>query len=163
MKVKMDKLNLGCGEDIREGYLNVDLYNKNADLSIDLNKMPYPFNKNSFSEIVALNILEHLDKPFEVLLEWHRISKPNARIEIKVPHFSSGNAWADIQHKRPFSLKTFRNPNLQKYFKVERCFVGKYWAWFGNHFPRLWEYGLAFILPSGDLTAVLRVIKEYQK
>ena len=38
----MNKLNLGCGKNLLEGYINVDYYNKKADVIHDLNKYPYP-------------------------------------------------------------------------------------------------------------------------
>tara|TARA_Y100000034_G_C6688615_1_gene303088 strand:+ start:30 stop:494 length:465 start_codon:yes stop_codon:yes gene_type:complete len=153
------RLNLGCGDDIRKDYINVDLYNKKADKKINLSKIPYPFKDNSVDQILALNILEHLDDPYNILLEWNRICKKGAKIIIQVPHFTSGNAWADIQHRRPFSIKSFSNENMQDYFKVKRCKVEGQWSWLGNLFPRLWEYGLAFIFPSGDLHVILEVRK----
>ena len=155
----MKKLNLGSGEDYRKGYINVDLYCK-SDLKLDLNILPYPFENNSFEEVLAYNIIEHLKDPYEVLMEIHRICKNKAGIYIQVPHFTSGNAWADIQHKRPFSLKSFSNPNMKPYFKVIKCEVRGLFGFIGNAFPRLWEYLLCFMLPSGDMFVELEVIKN---
>jgi len=90
--MEIKKLNLGCGKDIRRGYLNVDYFSaKGVDMVLDLNNMPYPFKNNQFDEIVLQDIFEHLENPINVLEEIYRISKNKARIKIRVPHFSSGN------------------------------------------------------------------------
>lgn len=97
------KLNLGCGEFKKEGYINVDYYAvSEPDVRHDLNKFPYPFNDNEFELIEADHLLEHLDEPFEVMKELHRISKDNGLIIIKVPHFSRG--FTHPEHKRGFDI-----------------------------------------------------------
>ena len=40
------KLNLGCGQNPRDGYLNVDKYGS-ADLTCDLEAFPWPWPDNS--------------------------------------------------------------------------------------------------------------------
>jgi predicted SAM-dependent methyltransferase len=55
------KLNLGCGSDYRQGYINVDRVSGVADVVHDLNVFPYPWSDNSVDEIVARHILEHLE------------------------------------------------------------------------------------------------------
>ena len=46
------KLNLGCGRDIREGYVNLDKAGLDGvDVVHDLNVFPYPFEDNEFDEI----------------------------------------------------------------------------------------------------------------
>lgn len=96
-------INIGCGEDVKEGYLNVDrLSGPGIDVSHDLNIIPYPFAPNSADEIYASHILEHLDRPFEVMKEFHRILKNGGRLIIKVPHFSRG--FTHSEHVRGFDV-----------------------------------------------------------
>lgn len=163
----MKKLNLGCGDDIREGYINIDKYIK-ADKQVELNKIPYPFETNSVDEILALNVLEHLNNPYDILLEWHRICKPGAKIILAVPHFSSGNAFADVQHVRPYSISAFYNKDMIDYFKVIKWrvdfnYFNKLFFPLVNHgltSCKIWEYLFSGIIRSGDIHIILEVIKN---
>jgi len=47
------KLNIGCGKDLKEGYVNLDVVNYGGNQIHDLNKFPYPFEENTFDEIYA--------------------------------------------------------------------------------------------------------------
>ena len=97
------KLNLGSGEFLKDGYVNVDYHSiSNPDISHDLNKFPYPFADNYFELVEADHVLEHLAEPFEVMRELRRICAPGATIHIRVPHFSRGFTHAD--HKRGFDV-----------------------------------------------------------
>lgn len=93
------KLNLGCGEDKKDGYINLD-WNPltNPDVAHDLNILPYPFPDNHFDLIEAFHVLEHLDKPFLIMKELHRLLKPGGTLLIKVPHFSRGFTHAEHSH-----------------------------------------------------------------
>jgi predicted SAM-dependent methyltransferase len=105
----MRKLNLGCGNDIKEGYINVDLYNPKADIIWDLNKFPWPFGDNEFDEIYAAHILEHLNDTVRAMEEIWRISKRGAKVIIKVPHFST--TWfGNPTHVQAFGICTFNIP-----------------------------------------------------
>lgn len=99
----MKKLNLGCGEFKKSGYINLDS-NKdvNPDVIHDLNNIPYPFSDNSFGLIEADHVLEHLGDPFAVMRELHRVLAEDGRLIIRVPHFSRGFTHPD--HKRGFDV-----------------------------------------------------------
>lgn len=103
------KLNLGAGNDIREGYINHDVANiRQIDVVHDLNIYPWPFNDNSCEEIVMKDVLEHLDNFVQALEEIHRILKDGGKIFISVPYWNSANAYIDPTHKRGFHEHTFR-------------------------------------------------------
>jgi predicted SAM-dependent methyltransferase len=81
------KLNLGCGYDIREGYLNVDLHEwHNPDLIADITDLSV-LPSNHFDELVAQDVLEHLErhKTVPALKEWSRLLKPGGVVHIRVP------------------------------------------------------------------------------
>ena len=97
------KLNLGCGEFKKKGYVNLDYYSvSEPDIKHDLNKFPYPFKDDEFELIEADHILEHLDDPFRIMRELHRISRNKGMIIIRVPHFSRG--FTHPEHKRGFDV-----------------------------------------------------------
>lgn len=163
--MNFDKINLGCGNDIKKGFLNVDFEKFNGvDKMIDLNRVPYPFKDKQFKEVYMRNILEHLDNPYEIMKEIHRISADNATITIRVPHFSSNNVWGDLQHKRGFNTDTFKNENMSKLFQVMRqeitfSYLRFFMGWLAKLNPRFYEKNLAYIFPAIDLIIELRAKK----
>jgi len=100
----MKKLNFGCGKDIRKGWINVDIQKGNGiDKSFNFNEYPYPFNDNTFDEILLDNVLEHLSNPQRVMRELWRISKNNATIKVIVPYYNTYYAWSDPTHVNFFN------------------------------------------------------------
>ncbi len=104
----MKKLNLGCGDVIKPGYVNLDIAKlEGVDVVHDLNRFPYPFKAGTFDEVLADAILEHVDDFIAVMRELHRICKPGAIIRAGVPYWNSTLLWADPTHKRGFTFDTF--------------------------------------------------------
>jgi SAM-dependent methyltransferase len=98
---RSDKLNLGCGRFPKPGYVNVDWRDApGVDVIHDLSKLPYPFRDESFEQIEADHVLEHLPEIFVVMREIHRILKPGGRLILRVPHFSRG--FSHPEHRRGF-------------------------------------------------------------
>jgi hypothetical protein len=95
------RLNLGCGNDVRQGYVNVDL-RKPADQIVDLNKFPWPWADASAAEILMLDFLEHFPyaKTEMILQEAWRILEPDGRLDIQVPDFAHCSAAAE--NRPPF-------------------------------------------------------------
>ena len=115
------KLNLGCGEEKKEGFINLD-WNKliEPDIVHDLNILPYPFPDNEFDLINASHVLEHLEKPFAIMKELHRMLKPNGKLIVRVPHFSRGFTHAEHVHGFDVTFPLYFNKNFTKsgYFGV---------------------------------------------
>lgn len=104
----MKKLNLGCGDDIKEGWDNVDIQkNKKITKSFDFNKFPYPIEDNTYDYIYTDNVLEHLKEPDKVVQELWRIAKNNGIINIVVPHYTNKGAYSCLEHKRFFNEDCF--------------------------------------------------------
>lgn len=104
--VDKKKLNMGCGNDIREGWVNLDFFNPNVDVTHDLNKIPYPFKDNYFDYVYSYHVLEHLSQnPILVMDELIRICKSGALIEVHVPFYNSPSAahFAHLHHGFNFS------------------------------------------------------------
>jgi SAM-dependent methyltransferase len=92
----------------RKGYINLDACEAvKPDRIWDLNNYPYPFEDNTFEEILAYSILEHLDDLIAVMEELHRIGKPGAKLDIRVPYWDGYGFASDPTHKRMFTEHTF--------------------------------------------------------
>jgi SAM-dependent methyltransferase len=103
-----EKLNVGCGDDIKDGWTNLDFVKQSGvNVVHDINKFPWPFKDNTFDEVYCSHILEHVDNFIKVMMEIHRISKKDASIRVRAPHFSCGVSYRDPTHKRVFSYFTF--------------------------------------------------------
>lgn len=101
------RLNAGCGRDVREGWVNLDARPlPGVDVIHDLETRPLPFDDSAFEEILARDILEHVEY-VPVLKEFHRILCRGGVLRIRVPHFTSENAYVDPTHERFFSIRTF--------------------------------------------------------
>ena len=112
---KYKKLNFGCGSNIYTGWDNVDIQQgSKITKSFDFDKFPYPIEDNAYNYIFSNMVLEHVDKPDRVIEELWRISKPNALIEIHVPHYSNKGAYNDMQHKHFFNENCFKNLITQR-------------------------------------------------
>ena len=80
----MKKLNLGCGEIPKKGWINLDIGDApHVDIMWDLNKKPYPFKDNSIDEIYSSCVLEHLKNLGVFVEECYRILKPKGKIVVK--------------------------------------------------------------------------------
>lgn len=99
-------LHLGCGENQKIGYINVD-FRKDADPDVvyDLNKIPYKFIKKNWfvNYILAEHVLEHLEDWEAQLREWWLIIQPYEDIEFAIPHASCN--WLNPYHKFPIGHK----------------------------------------------------------
>jgi SAM-dependent methyltransferase len=97
------KLNLGCGEYKKPGFINVDhAAAVKPDVVSNLDAFPYPFRDQSFRAIEADHVLEHLSDPFRAMRELHRILEVGGTLVVRVPHFSRG--FTHPEHKRGFDV-----------------------------------------------------------
>ncbi len=177
------KLNLGCGNNYLEGWVNADISKAvKADVYFDASAN-FPFDDNTFDEIKAEMIIEHLDDPTSFLKELHRVCKNQAKIFLNCPHYTSPGMWMDFQHKRAFSWhsldyfavnKTSKNsfdthkhehgienglfvvsPRL-KFHKVHNLLGVSTLA---NKLPDIFESYLVGLFPVWDMEYYLEVVK----
>ena len=123
----MKKLNLGSGKDFKKGYVNIDFEDFSAlgdnFVQHDLEK-PLPFKDNSVDKIYSESCLEHLYNLYGILDEIYRVSKPNAEVEIIVPHFTNNTYEFHVRPFRYDMLHDYCVPN-EKYTSSK--FHQKYW------------------------------------
>ena len=173
------KLNLGCGADIKEDYLNLDFYPQlGVDIVHDINDIPWPIEDNSFEEVFCSHTLEHVNSLEDAMKEIWRVSKSGAIIKIRVPHFSCGVYYRDLSHKRPFSYFTMdyfcdasidygrKNSDLFKIIKRKLNFTRLSMTFLNHIFnplinlsPALYERFTCWILPCSEVIYELEVLK----
>ncbi len=98
------RLNLGCGMNRLDGYVNVDLHGE-PDVRHDLETFPWPWPDDSVSEVLLKHVLEHLGRDPNVYLgimkEMYRVCHDGATIRILVPHHRHDFFFNDPTHVRP--------------------------------------------------------------
>lgn len=102
------KLNIGCGSDKPKDFINLDISAAlNPDVVGDIEEK-FPFKDNSFDEIRAWRILEHVNphKFRFVLNEISRVAKEGCLFDIIVP-FDNIFGRSDFDHKRAFTWSSF--------------------------------------------------------
>jgi len=96
----MIKLNVGCGFDYREGFVNIDgsdLLPK-VDKVIDFNKhsLLNHFEVETVDLILAIDFIEHLFhwEAVKILTDFYRLLKSNGKLELRLPDVKYiCNAW----------------------------------------------------------------------
>lgn len=80
------KLNLGCGNDVGNGFVCLDKQAKaGVDYVLDLERERLPFEDNSVDYIKANHFLEHIFDPRHLLNECWRVLKPSGVFHSKSP------------------------------------------------------------------------------
>lgn len=100
------KLDIACGKNKKPGFIGVDIWD-GADIVVDLEKFPWPFEDNSVDEIFCSHYIEHTPDLISFANELFRILKVGATAEIIAPYYSSIRAWQDPTHLRAISENTF--------------------------------------------------------
>lgn len=140
---KVVKLNLGCGDRLEKGYINIDAYNPAADMKANAVKLPLP--NDWADEIMSMHMFEHLS-PYDVmdaLAEWKRVLKPGGRLILEMPDIMA-------------MCKEFVDPATSKGKRYEllNCFYGTtqiahphLWGWYPEILAdHLWNAGYRNII-----------------
>jgi SAM-dependent methyltransferase len=101
-------IDFGCGARKLKNAVGVDVVPlPGVDVVHDFRQRPYPFPSDYADEIHLSHVLEHVPDPIAMLEEIWRISKPAAKVHIRVPHYSGPYAWKDPTHVRCFTTESF--------------------------------------------------------
>lgn len=101
------KVNLGCGRDHLDGYLNIDIIEP-ADVIMDIRNLD--FEDNSLEEVRSSHVLEHISmhETIKVLKEMYRVLRYEGLVHIEVP---------DLEYCLTEWLKTKdENPNKWNFY-----------------------------------------------
>lgn len=175
------KVDLGCGKSKRKGFIGIDQFKgKDVDLVTDLNKK-IPLRNNSVNILYTSHFLEHVASLEKIVEEIYRVCIPNAKVIIRVPHFSGRSAFIEF-HKRFFrydSFEDFEQKDKDMFtskkckFKIEKrriVFLKKYylpWNYFLEPLVNLHkklclfyeETFLRNLFPAYEVYFELRVLK----
>ena len=179
----MKMLDVGCGKRKIPGSIGIDM-NPEADADVihDLNSFPYPFADNAFDEVNCDSILEHLDDVFKVMEEIHRITTGGGIVRIKVPYYTSFDAFTDLTHKHFFTSRSFdyfRANYAYNYYTKARFVIEDVHLTFlklrqlggisphkllgieflANKCLKIYEAFFAYIFPAHILSFKLKVVK----
>lgn len=95
------KINLGCGSDIRSGYVNADIAAlPGVSVVLDVSKLP--FRDNCADEVYCSHVAEHVSPLAPLMKEIHRVLIPGGRAHFFVPHFTCHNMYHDPTHQTFF-------------------------------------------------------------
>ncbi|PID57160.1 SAM-dependent methyltransferase [candidate division KSB3 bacterium] len=179
----MKVLDIGCGRKKVSGAVGVDLNPRtDADVIHDLNVFPYPFQDGEFDEVYCDSILEHLENFFQVMEELHRVTVAGGIIRVKVPHYTSFDAYTDPTHRHFFTSRSFdyfREDYAYNYYTTARFEILDIHLtflrlkqlggisphkclgieWFANRWIKLYEAFFAYIFPAHILSCTLQVVK----
>jgi len=117
------RLNLGCGRDVRDGWVNIDCAPlPGVDHVVDFDGKPVlPFDDDSVTHSEGSHVIEHLRDPLPLMAELWRVTRPGGTAVFRCPYGSTDDADEDPTH-------------------VRRMFAGS-WGYFGQ--PHYWraDYG----------------------
>lgn len=88
------RLNLGCGDKILPGYINVDIAMERAgqqpDINCDIRNLE-KFENCFADEILAVHVVEHFWRweVVDILKEWVRVLKPGGKLILECPNLKS--------------------------------------------------------------------------
>jgi hypothetical protein len=172
-------LDVGCGINKAPGAIGIDGNpDCHPDVLCDLDHIPYPFADDSFTELRAIHVIEHLSDVIRSMEEFHRLVRPGGRVRIETPHYTDFSSFCDPTHRWHLNTFSFR------YFGADHAGFGYYsrcrfreislrvkllafWRWLGfeflvNRFPRyrrFWEHYLCFVVRGKVMEFEFEVIK----
>lgn len=145
------KLNLGCGRNIMEGWVNIDgVASPGVDLVWNLDEqhmLRLPYEDDSVDELLLSHVIEHLHYPLPLMQELHRVAKPGAIITIRCPYGSSDDADEDPTHVRRMYRGSFGYFSQPYYWRADYGYRGD-WEIDTLH---LWVASRLGNKPAGDV------------
>lgn len=97
------RLNVGCGANPWDGWVNVDFNPQRDDVvRHDLRVCPWPFERSSFDTVVASHFLEHFRDAdlFNIMNEMAQVLKVGGHLIGIVPYALHSDAFSNPYHKQ---------------------------------------------------------------
>ena len=108
----MTKINLGCGNDILEGYINQDIIQHRPEITVsfDLNEPDWwqeiTLVYGEVDEIRAWDVVEHLYDTVNFMNNAWDALKKDGILDMKLCGWENPNYWVDITHQKAFDIKS---------------------------------------------------------
>ncbi len=103
-------LHLGCGNENIPGWVNIDVAGRLLDARFDLDSCraaSLPLEADSVDGFYMSHVFEHVRDTLSLMQELHRVAKDGARMQVRLPHGASNDAWEDPTHARPYFESSF--------------------------------------------------------
>jgi SAM-dependent methyltransferase len=172
-------LDVGCGNNKYPGSIGLDRnVNTKADVIGDLDHFPFPFRDNSFREVRASHVIEHVADVIGTMEEFHRMLAPGGRVLMITPHYTDFSSFCDPTHRwhlNSFSMRYFGDDNagFGYYSNVRFREISVYtkllsfWRLLGfeflvnrfSRFRRFWEYYLCYVVRGKLIEWTLEAVK----
>lgn len=152
-------LDIGCGRNKIPGAIGIDIDpSSHAEISHNFNDFPYPIETDTFDQVFAKHIIEHLDHARKFMREIERILKPGGRAFIETPHFSSRVAYSEPEHKLFFSyfmfnelLRGMKVKVVRQRITFHKIFRATGISWLANKFPDTYERFWTYMFPAENV------------
>ena len=122
------RLNVGCGRNILEGWLNLDSCAlPGVDLVCNLEEVrhnPIGLPDGSVQQFLLSHVIEHIADPLALMHELWRIATPGAIATLRVPHGASDDAWEDPTHVRAYFPGSFGAFSQPYYWRADYGYLG---------------------------------------
>lgn len=177
---KRPVLDVGCGINKYPGAIGLDRNpNTKADVVADLDQFPFPFQDNSFRQVRAIHVIEHVSDVIRLMEEFHRLLEAGGEAVIVTPHYTDFSSFCDPTHRwhlNSFSLRYFGDDNAgygyysSARFREISVRVGllALWRYLGfellvngsRAFRRFWEFYLCYVIRGKVIEWKLEARKE---
>lgn len=131
-QLELNRLHLGCGRTILEDWINLDFVAlKGVDVIANLDacaEVPLPFEDNSIEEFYGSHLIEHIQHTLPMMQELHRIAKPGAKANFRLPYGASDDAFEDPTHVKQYFLQSFGYFSQPYYWRADYGYRGDWKA-----------------------------------
>lgn len=138
---KILKLNVGCGTDYKDGWINIDNNSDNNIEKLDLNwdmRKPLPFDDNSVSFIFNEHFFEHLapDDALPIIQDLLRVLKEGGVMRIAMPDLAT---IVSEYHDRKWKKRPFIKKWNLDFVSTRAEMLNMHFRWWGHQWLYDWQ------------------------